>query len=46
MRYAYIALIAGFTSLVALFKFQNLEAVTISLFTLSMTLPASILVRV
>jgi len=44
MRFVYLALIVVFTGLVVLFKFQNLEAVTISLFGMRMTLPASILV--
>jgi uncharacterized integral membrane protein len=44
MRLLYIALIVVFTALVVLFKFQNLQAVTISLFGMSATLPASVLV--
>jgi len=44
MRYVYIALIGVFTAIVILFKFQNLEAVTVSLFSSSVTLPVSILV--
>lgn len=44
MRYVYIALIVVFTAIVVLFKFQNLEAVTVSLFSSSVTLPVSILV--
>lgn len=44
MRYVYIALIVLVTAIVVLFQFQNLTAVTISLFTLSITMPASLLV--
>jgi len=44
MRYVYIALIAVFASVVALFKFQNLEAATVTLGSMSLTLPMSILV--
>ncbi len=44
MRYVYIGLIVVFTGLVLLFKFQNLETATISLFSASITLPMSILV--
>ena len=44
MRYAYIGLIVVFTALVLLFKFQNLETATVSLFSASITLPISALV--
>jgi uncharacterized integral membrane protein len=44
MRYVYIGLIVVFTALVLLFKFQNLETVTVSLLTASISLPVSILV--
>jgi lipopolysaccharide assembly protein A len=44
MRYLYIGLIIVFTALVLLFKFQNLETATVSLFSASITLPLSILV--
>jgi len=44
MRYLYIGLIVVFTVLVLLFKFQNLETATVSLFSASVTLPLSILV--
>ena len=44
MRYVYMALIAFFAAIIILFKFQNLEAVTISLFSASVTLPVSVLV--
>jgi lipopolysaccharide assembly protein A len=43
-RYLYIALIVIFTALVILFKFQNLETATVSLFSMSVTLPVSLLV--
>ena len=44
MRYVYIGLIVMFTGLVLLFKFQNLETATVSLFSASLTLPISVLV--
>lgn len=44
MRYLYVALIVVFAGLVVLFKFQNLQSVTVSLFALTLTLPASVLV--
>lgn len=44
MRYVYIALIVAFTAVVLLFKFQNLEAVTVSLFSANLTLPLSVLI--
>ena len=44
MRYVYIALIVVFTAIVTLFKFQNLETATVSLFSASITLPLSVLV--
>ena len=44
MRYVYMALIAVFVAVIVLFKFQNLETVTVSLFSASITLPISILV--
>jgi uncharacterized integral membrane protein len=44
MRYVYMALIAALTAIVILFKFQNLESVTVSLFAASVTLPISVLV--
>ena len=43
-RYVYIALIVVLAGIVVLFKIQNLEAVTVSLFTVSVTLPVSVLV--
>ena len=44
MRYVYMALIAIFTAIIILFKFQNLESVTVSLFSDSVALPVSVLV--
>jgi putative membrane protein len=44
MRYLYIALIAIVTAVVLLFKVQNMESATVSLFSMSMTMPLSILV--
>jgi len=44
MRYLYIALIVALTALVLMFKFQNLETATVSLFSASITLPVSVLV--
>jgi uncharacterized integral membrane protein len=40
----YIALIVALTALVLMFKFQNLETATVSLFSASITLPVSVLV--
>jgi putative membrane protein len=44
MRYLYIALILLLTAVVLIFKFQNLTSVTVSLLSMSATLPASTLV--
>jgi uncharacterized integral membrane protein len=44
MKYLYIALIVAFTAMVLLFKVQNLEQVTVSLFSSSMTLSVSTLI--
>jgi len=44
MRYVYMALIASLAAIVILFKVQNLETVTITLFAASVTLPVSVLV--
>ena len=44
MRYVYIGLIVAFTALVLLFKVQNFQTATVSLFSLSITLPVSLLV--
>ena len=46
VRFLYLGLIVLFIAVVALFKFQNLEAATVSLFSFSVTLPVSILVIV
>ena len=43
-RYVYIALIVVFAGIVLLFKVQNLSTVTVSLFSMSATLPVSVLV--
>ncbi|MFN3695697.1 MAG: DUF1049 domain-containing protein [Ignavibacterium sp.] len=43
-RYIYIALIVIVSAIVLLFKFQNLESVTISFLSMSITLPTSFLV--
>jgi lipopolysaccharide assembly protein A len=44
MRYVYIGLIVALTALVVLFKVQNLETATVSLLSMSVTLPVSLLV--
>ena len=44
MRTLYIALIVAFTAIVVLFKFQNLETVTVTLLSASLTLSVSSLV--
>jgi lipopolysaccharide assembly protein A len=44
MRFVYMALIAILVSIVVLFKFQNLESATVSLFSMSITMPMSVLV--
>jgi lipopolysaccharide assembly protein A len=44
MRYVYMALIAILAGIIILFKVQNLEAVTVSLFSASVTMPVSVLV--
>jgi len=44
MRYVYIALIAVLVGIVILFKVQNLESVTVTLLSMSFSLPVSILV--
>jgi putative membrane protein len=43
-RYLYIALIVIFVGIVVLFKIQNMESVTVSLFSMSVTLPTSVMV--
>jgi lipopolysaccharide assembly protein A len=44
MRFVYVGLIVVFTAIILLFKIQNLETATVSLFSMSVTLPVSILV--
>ena len=44
MRYVYMVLIAILAAVIILFKVQNLESVTVSLFSASVTLPVSVLV--
>lgn len=44
MRYLYIALIVIISAVVLLFKFQNLENVTVSFLAMSITVPISLLV--
>lgn len=44
MRYVYMALIATFVAIIVLFKFQNLETVTVTLLGASVTLRVSVLV--
>jgi uncharacterized integral membrane protein len=44
MRYLYIALIVAFTAFILLFKVQNFETATVTLFSASVTLPVSLLV--
>ncbi len=43
-RFVYIALIVILAGIVVLFKVQNLESATVSLFSMSITLPVSVLV--
>jgi uncharacterized integral membrane protein len=44
MRFVYMALIGLFAAVIVLFKVQNLETVTVSLFSASANLPVSLLV--
>lgn len=44
MRYLYIAFIVVISAVVLLFKFQNLDNVTVTFFTMSITVPISFLV--
>jgi uncharacterized integral membrane protein len=44
MRYVYIGLIVVFTAIVLLFKVQNVEAVNVTLFSASITVPVAVLV--
>lgn len=46
MRFVYITLIVVVTAIVALFKFQNLETVNVSLLGASFTLPVSMLLLI
>jgi putative membrane protein len=46
MRYLYITLIVLFTAVILIFMFQNLEVVSVSLFSAGVTLPVSLLVLV
>lgn len=46
MRYVYMVLIVLVTAVVLLFKFQNLDVVTVSFLSASVTLPVSILIAV
>ena len=46
MRHVYISLIVVVTAVVLLFKIQNFEVVTLSLFGASITMPTSLLVIV
>jgi putative membrane protein len=46
VRFVYFGLIVVFIAIVALFKFRNLDAATVSLLSFSVTLPMSILVMV
>ena len=43
-RFVYIALIVILAGIVVLFKVQNMESATVSLFSMSITLPISVLV--
>jgi len=44
VRFVYIGLVVVFTAVVLLFKVQNLETATVTLFSASVTLPVSVLV--
>jgi uncharacterized integral membrane protein len=44
MRYVYLLLILVTTLLVVMFKVQNIESVTVSLLTYSVSLPLSVLI--
>lgn len=44
MRYVYAGLIIVVTAVVLMFKIQNLTSVTVSLFSMSLTMPVSLLV--
>jgi len=42
MRYLYVALVVLVTAAVLLFKIQNLDSVTVSFLTMSVTMPVSV----
>ena len=44
MRYVYVVLVVVLTAAVLLFTLQNLEAVTVTFFSATATLPSSVLV--
>ncbi|MEN9544144.1 MAG: hypothetical protein RLZZ598_977 [Pseudomonadota bacterium] len=44
MRYVHIGLIVLLTSIVLMFKFQNLQSVTVQFFAFSMTVPVTLLI--
>ena len=44
MRYLYIGLIVVLTAVVLVFKIQNLQTATVSLFSMSLTIPVWLLV--
>lgn len=44
MRYVYTGLVVVFTAMVLLFNIQNLQAVTVSFLTFSVTMPVSLIV--
>jgi uncharacterized integral membrane protein len=44
MRYVYMVLIAMMVGFVALFKVQNLETVTVTLLSMSFSMPTSVMV--
>jgi uncharacterized integral membrane protein len=44
MRYVYVVLIVLLAAIVFLFKVQNLETVTVTLFSASVTMPVSMMV--
>ncbi|HSM22696.1 MAG TPA: LapA family protein [Rubrivivax sp.] len=43
MRYVYLALLLALAAMVFMFKFQNLETVTVQFLSASVTLPLSVL---
>ena len=44
MRYVYVGLIIVVTAVILMFKIENLTSVTVSLFSMSLTMPVSLLV--